>query len=100
MFYFGVAIYFALLFLIGTTTELKNLVKFWTGWEILPTSFSVEIVKGRYPTAATCYETLRIPGHYKDYISFKSDIHACISTSNTGFGPVCSQGYVTLRILL
>ncbi|XP_041810818.1 uncharacterized protein LOC121619292 [Chelmon rostratus] len=72
----------------ATPTELTNLVKFWTGWEILPPSLSVEVVKSRYPTASTCFETLRIPGHYKDYTSFKHDILACISTCHTGFGLV------------
>ncbi|KAJ7995081.1 hypothetical protein DPEC_G00256220 [Dallia pectoralis] len=72
----------------ATPTELTNLVKFWTGWEILPISLSVEVVEGIHPTSSTCYETLRIPGHYKDYKSFKSDILACISTCQTGFGLV------------
>ncbi|XP_059195012.1 G2/M phase-specific E3 ubiquitin-protein ligase-like [Centropristis striata] len=72
----------------ATPTELTNLVKFWTGWEILPTSPSVEVVMGRYPTASTCFETLRIPGHYKDYKSFERDIQACICSCQTGFGLV------------
>ncbi|XP_029987475.1 uncharacterized protein LOC115417888 [Sphaeramia orbicularis] len=72
----------------ATLTELTNLVKFWTGWEILPTSLCVEVVMGRCPTASTCFETLRIPGHYKDYASFKSDILACIYSCQTGFGLV------------
>ncbi|XP_049460106.1 uncharacterized protein LOC125905861 [Epinephelus fuscoguttatus] len=72
----------------ATPTELTNLVKFWTGWEVLPPSLSVEVVESRYLTASTCFETLRIPGHYKDYTSFKHDILACISTCHTGFGLV------------
>ncbi|XP_041804818.1 uncharacterized protein LOC121614800 [Chelmon rostratus] len=72
----------------ATPTELTNLVKFWTGWEIVPPSLSVEVVESRYPTASTCFETLRIPGHYKDYTSFKHDILACISTCHAGFGLV------------
>ncbi|CAL8357134.1 unnamed protein product [Gadus morhua 'NCC'] len=43
----------------ATPTELTDLVKFWTGWEILPRSLSVEVVTGRYPTASTCFEALR-----------------------------------------
>ncbi|XP_034152221.1 G2/M phase-specific E3 ubiquitin-protein ligase-like isoform X2 [Esox lucius] len=72
----------------ATPTELTELVKFWTGWEIIPPSLSVEVVEGRYPTASTCFETLRIPGHYKDYTSFKCDILACIDSCHTGFGLV------------
>ncbi|CAB1440038.1 unnamed protein product, partial [Pleuronectes platessa] len=44
-------------------------VNAWTGWEILPMRPSVEVVMGRYPTASTCFETLRIPGHYKDLLN-------------------------------
>ncbi|XP_066525159.1 uncharacterized protein [Hoplias malabaricus] len=69
-------------------TELTNLVKFWTGWEIIPASLSVEVVNGSYPTASTCFDTLRISGHYKDYTSFKNDILGCISTCQTQFGLV------------
>ncbi|KAK1896922.1 G2/M phase-specific E3 ubiquitin-protein ligase [Dissostichus eleginoides] len=68
---------------------ITNLVKFWTGWEILPrNNLSIEVVNGRFPTASTCYETLRIPGHYKDYASFENDMLACIGTCQTGFGLV------------
>ncbi|XP_058630028.1 G2/M phase-specific E3 ubiquitin-protein ligase-like [Onychostoma macrolepis] len=66
--------------------ELTDLLKFWTGWEIMPrNNLSIEVVKGSFPTASTCFETLRIPGHYKDYASFKNDILACIGTCQTGF---------------
>ncbi|XP_067089493.1 G2/M phase-specific E3 ubiquitin-protein ligase-like isoform X1 [Osmerus mordax] len=71
----------------SSPNELRDLVIFWTGWEILPrTNLSLEVVKGSFPTASTCYETLRIPGHYKDYASFKIDILACIGSCQTGFG--------------
>ncbi|XP_077381337.1 uncharacterized protein LOC144021150 isoform X2 [Festucalex cinctus] len=72
----------------ATPEELEKLVKFWTGWEVLPQSLSIEVIGGRYPTASTCFQTLRIPGHYKDYPSFKQDILACIDTCDTGFGLV------------
>ncbi|XP_013856234.1 uncharacterized protein LOC106512087 [Austrofundulus limnaeus] len=72
----------------ATSSELANLLKFWTGWEIVPKSLTVEIVDGRHPTAATCYETLRIPYHYKDYLTFKGDLLACIETCYAGFGLV------------
>ncbi|KAJ4948476.1 hypothetical protein JOQ06_020010 [Pogonophryne albipinna] len=65
---------------------MANLVKFWTGWEILPrNNLSIEVVNGSFPTASTCYETLRIPGHYKDYASFENVMLACIGTCQTGF---------------
>ncbi|XP_014187163.2 uncharacterized protein LOC102296913, partial [Haplochromis burtoni] len=67
----------------ATPSELTNL-KFWTGWEIVPKSLTVELVDGRHPTAATCYETLRIPYHYKDYLTFKEDLIACSETCHSG----------------
>ncbi|XP_039890158.1 uncharacterized protein LOC120735050 [Simochromis diagramma] len=70
----------------ATPSELTNLLKFWTGWEIVPKSLTVELVDGRHPTAATCYETLRIPYHYKDYLTFKEDLIACSETCHSGFG--------------
>ncbi|XP_076733149.1 uncharacterized protein LOC101468782 isoform X1 [Maylandia zebra] len=70
----------------ATPSELTNVLKFWTGWEIVPKSLTVELVDGRHPTAATCYETLRIPYHYKDYLTFKEDLIACSETCHSGFG--------------
>ncbi|XP_032431527.1 uncharacterized protein LOC116727944 isoform X1 [Xiphophorus hellerii] len=70
----------------ATPPELKEMMKFWTGWENLPASLSVEIIHGNYPTAATCYETLRIPCHYRSYKSFSDEFLACISSTQTGFG--------------
>lgn len=79
-------IYFILFSFEATPPELNDLITFWTGWENLPACLSLEIVQSKYPTAATCYETLRIPSHYKDYKSFKEDMLAYISSSQTGFG--------------
>ncbi|XP_027878101.1 uncharacterized protein LOC114147725 isoform X3 [Xiphophorus couchianus] len=70
----------------ATPPELKEMMKFWTGWENLPSSLSVDIVHGKYPTAATCYEMLRIPCHYRSYKSFSDEFLACISSTQTGFG--------------
>lgn len=73
---------------IATPTELCNLVKFWTGWEVLPNNISVEVVNGTFPKGSTCFETLRLPSHYQDYKSFKDDLVSCVRTHNTGFGLV------------
>ncbi|CAG5958712.1 unnamed protein product [Menidia menidia] len=70
----------------ATPPELKELMKFGTGWENLPSSLSVEIVHGNYPTAATCCETLTLPCHYKNDKSFSEDFLACISSTQSGFG--------------
>lgn len=65
--------------------ELTNLVKFWSGWEVLPEKLSVEVVCGTLPTSSTCFETLRIPGHYQEYSVFKFDLTSAINTCHTGF---------------
>ncbi|XP_062866019.1 uncharacterized protein LOC134328748 [Trichomycterus rosablanca] len=36
--------------------EVKSLLKFWTGWEVIPRALTFEIVKGSLPTASTCFE--------------------------------------------
>ncbi|XP_049333312.1 uncharacterized protein LOC125801151 [Astyanax mexicanus] len=70
----------------ASPAEVKNLLKFWTGWEVLPRELTFKIVKGNLPTASTCFEVLKIPGHYKDFESFRIDLLACICTHHTGFG--------------
>ncbi|XP_076839455.1 uncharacterized protein LOC143488805 [Brachyhypopomus gauderio] len=70
----------------ASPTEIKSLLKFWTGWEVLPRELTFEIVKGSLPTASTCFEVLKIPGHYEDFEAFRSDLLSCIGTHHTGFG--------------
>ncbi|XP_016343691.1 uncharacterized protein LOC107689983 [Sinocyclocheilus anshuiensis] len=66
---------------------LRFLMKFWTGWDVLPRSLDVEVVDGNLPKSSTCYQTLKLPSHYKDYAAFESDILA-IWSSDYGFGMV------------
>lgn len=73
---------------IATSTQLKGLLKFWTGWEVLPGELTVEVVKSDYPKSSTCFETLRLPAHYHDYDTFVSDIQACLNSTDFGFGLV------------
>ncbi|XP_060913654.1 G2/M phase-specific E3 ubiquitin-protein ligase-like [Labrus mixtus] len=70
----------------ASSTELKSLIKFWTGWEVPATEMKVEIVEATFPTAATCFEKLRLPRHYTTYKAFHQNLCACISTSDSGFG--------------
>ncbi|XP_068180480.1 uncharacterized protein [Antennarius striatus] len=72
----------------ASPAELKNLVKFWIGWEMPATEMTVEIVEAKFPTALTCFERLRLPRHYRTYQRFHEDLCACISTSYSGFGCV------------
>lgn len=70
----------------ASPAELKNLVKFWIGWEVPATEMKVEIVEGTFPTASTCFEKLRLPRHYTEYNKFHLELCACISTCYSGFG--------------
>ncbi|TKS66106.1 hypothetical protein D9C73_000162 [Collichthys lucidus] len=69
-----------------SSNDRKELLRFWTGWEVLPRELIVAMTSSKYPTAATCMETLRLPTHYTDFRQFQKDLEACIKTSNTGFG--------------
>ncbi|XP_041823362.1 uncharacterized protein LOC121629366 isoform X2 [Melanotaenia boesemani] len=67
----------------------KALLKFWTGWEVLPTEMTVEVVNGKgLPKSSTCFEVLRLPAHYQNYESFCVDMQACLKSSDSGFGLV------------
>ncbi|XP_053363282.1 uncharacterized protein LOC128533104 [Clarias gariepinus] len=72
----------------ASSKERKDLLKFWVGWEIVKENLSVEVVRGDFPRSSTCFCILRLPGHYKDYHSFKMDLIMCIGTCKYGFGLV------------
>ncbi|XP_049434738.1 uncharacterized protein LOC125890240 isoform X1 [Epinephelus fuscoguttatus] len=72
----------------ASSDELKALVKFWVGWEAPTATLIVEVVDSSLPKSSTCFETLRLPARYKDYMTFKKDLIACLQTSDTGFGLV------------
>ncbi|KAK0152042.1 G2/M phase-specific E3 ubiquitin-protein ligase [Merluccius polli] len=67
--------------------KLKQLVKFWVGWEIPMTDMKVEVVdNNNYPRASTCFRTLRVPSHYQTYDDFSESLEMCLGTSEFGFG--------------
>ncbi|XP_072554187.1 uncharacterized protein [Paramormyrops kingsleyae] len=68
--------------------ELRKLLKFWVGWEILPKELKVEFTTSSMPKTSTCFETLRLPGHYTDFPSFQTDMQTCLSSVMYGFGLV------------
>ncbi|KAG9277967.1 hypothetical protein AMEX_G5744 [Astyanax mexicanus] len=72
----------------GTSDELLELLKFWVGWAVLPQHLYVKVKKVSMPTAVTCFEILKIPGHYLSYREFKMDLAAAVSTTDSGFGLV------------
>lgn len=67
---------------------LKQLLKFWTGWEMATENLQVEVVNGAFPKSSTCFQSLRLPAHYHDYNEFQMALEACIATCDTGFGLV------------
>ncbi|XP_027144324.1 uncharacterized protein LOC109140521 [Larimichthys crocea] len=68
--------------------ELKRLIKFWTGWEVPATEMRVKIHEATFPTALTCFETLRLPRHYTEYKQFHQDLRVCTSIGCSSFGCV------------
>ncbi|KAK0134310.1 hypothetical protein N1851_030131 [Merluccius polli] len=68
--------------------HLKNLLRFWVGWEVPPKELIVKVASGLLPRALTCFETIKLPHHYTTYKDFESDLVAAVSTCNTGFGLV------------
>lgn len=66
--------------------KLKQLVKFWVGWEIPMTDMKVEVVDNNYPRASTCFRTLRVPSHYQTYDDFSQSLEICLGTCEFGFG--------------
>ncbi|KAM8887831.1 uncharacterized protein ACB058_013779 isoform 1-T2 [Synchiropus picturatus] len=72
----------------ATPECLLQLLKFWHGWEVLPTKLFVSVFSYRMPTSSTCTETLRLPVHHLNYASFQKDLDAAIGTVETGFGRI------------
>ncbi|CAL8236151.1 unnamed protein product [Boreogadus saida] len=67
--------------------KLKQLVKFWVGWEIPMTEMKLEVVdSNHYPRASTCFRTLRLPSHYQTYDDFRQSLEMCLGTIEFGFG--------------
>ncbi|KAJ8333572.1 hypothetical protein SKAU_G00415800 [Synaphobranchus kaupii] len=54
----------------ASSTDLKELVKFWVGWEVPGEDMVVEIVNGQLPKSSTCFCTLCLPGHYTNFSQF------------------------------
>ncbi|XP_031175655.1 G2/M phase-specific E3 ubiquitin-protein ligase-like isoform X3 [Sander lucioperca] len=69
-----------------TEEKLKQLVKFWVGWELPMQDMQVEVVQADHPTSSTCFHILRLPGYYTNYQEFHDHLEGCIATNDTGFG--------------
>ncbi|KAL7401179.1 hypothetical protein ABVT39_024300 [Epinephelus coioides] len=70
----------------ASSGTLAQLLTFWVGWEKLPPELKVEISGGTLPTSSTCFETLKLPAHFKTYVDFEEAIVCAISSAQTGFG--------------
>lgn len=80
------------LFISGSPNNLKKLMKFWVGWEVVPRTLNLEIVQStgqnQLPKAYTCYERLRLPDHYTSLSAFTADMMVCLQSVESGFGLV------------
>ncbi|XP_056585805.1 uncharacterized protein LOC130407137 isoform X1 [Triplophysa dalaica] len=72
----------------GSSKDLKNLLRFWVGWERIEKNMGVEVVKSDLPRSSTCFCILRLPGHYTEFHSFSKDLIMCIGVCKYGFGLV------------
>ncbi|KAJ8396705.1 hypothetical protein AAFF_G00015430 [Aldrovandia affinis] len=70
----------------ASAEKLQQLIRFWVGWEIPSPGMKVEVVRGEYLRASTCFLTLRVPGHFHTYEGFCDHMECCIATHDTGFG--------------
>lgn len=67
---------------------LRDLMKFWVGWELPTGNLSVEVVTSTHPVALTCFLQLKLPSHYHTYQMFHQDLMMALGSINSGFGLV------------
>lgn len=78
--------YILLSFCPASPEQLRNLMKFWIGWEVPSPVLKFELTTADLPTASTCFERLRLPQHYTSYSKFKEDMMMCLTSVDSGFG--------------
>ncbi|KAF3842608.1 hypothetical protein F7725_024559 [Dissostichus mawsoni] len=67
---------------------LRNLMRFWVGWELPSRYLNVEVVTAKHPVALTCFTKLKLPSHYKTYEEFYQDMMMALGSIDSGFGLV------------
>ncbi|KAK9971303.1 hypothetical protein ABG768_024677, partial [Culter alburnus] len=72
----------------ATPEVLRDLMKFWVGWEVPCSKLNLVLVESTLPTASTCFERLRLPSHYHTYTALKADMMLCLRSVDSGFGLV------------
>ncbi|CAL8255139.1 unnamed protein product [Boreogadus saida] len=74
---------------LASSSELQQLIEFWTGWAVLPDELYVSVDRdATYPTASTCFTTLTIPTGCGSYRDFCFKLGAAVSTTKFGFGRI------------
>ncbi|XP_057213283.1 uncharacterized protein LOC130568441 isoform X2 [Triplophysa rosa] len=71
----------------GSPAELCELLKFWTGWAVLPQHLYVEVSPDlSLPVASTCLTTLKLPLRCRTFLAFTQAMRAAVSSTRFGFG--------------
>ncbi|XP_041832795.1 uncharacterized protein LOC121653125 isoform X2 [Melanotaenia boesemani] len=70
----------------ASPSDLKQLMRFWLGWEIPSGKMTVQVVDRQHLLSSTCFATLSVPGHFKEYEDFANYVRRVIATTDTGFG--------------
>ncbi|CAL8310478.1 unnamed protein product [Boreogadus saida] len=74
---------------LASSSELQQLIEFWTGWAVLPDELYVSVDRdATYPTASTCFTTLKLPTGCGSYRDFCFKLGAAVSTTKFGFGRI------------
>ncbi|XP_041864722.1 uncharacterized protein LOC121654576 [Melanotaenia boesemani] len=67
---------------------LRDLMRFWVGWEQQMSCLYMKVVRSTYPVAHTCLHTLELPCHYQTYTMFHQDVMMALNSISSGFGMV------------
>ena len=74
---------------LAASSELQQLIEFWTGWAVLPDELYVSVDRdATYPTASTCFTKLKIPIGCGSYRDFCVKLGAVVITTKFGFGRI------------
>ncbi|XP_016523364.1 uncharacterized protein LOC103133377 isoform X2 [Poecilia formosa] len=76
----------------ASSDNLRQLMRFWVGWEVPCQELKLEVIQStgpnHMPTSSTCSERLRLPSHYSTYQALYADMMVCLKSVETGFGLV------------
>lgn len=76
----------------GSTAELQELLKFWTGWAVLPQHLYVEVLPDlSFLVASTCLTTLKLPLKYRTSLGFTQVMRAAVTVHPQSMALVLSD---------